>query len=681
MEDKDLQEFSLDDILKEFGTSQEESSPEPADDLLPEEVLPTQEVPPEEELTELPEEQPEGPAVASAVTGDTIRMDPIRMPKGSTQLAQPIEEEPPQEEAPKKAEPFTESWEPEYEQPMGEYVPPQPIQFQPRSRMRDLKRALIAGPEKRYYVLVEQGLGKLQVMIFLSFLVVAAAAFTTFLHATGAVSPNRMRLLIFCQLMVMLLSALFGCFQLLEGLADLGKKRFTLNTLLFFTFVACTADAIACLQQLRVPCCAAFSLEMLMSQWSEYQHRHAEMGMMDTLRKANRLDAVCAQKAYWGKAKGLLRRPGQVAEFMDTYQKPSTPENILNWYALGTLVASLGIGAAAYYLVGGLEAALQVTAVCLLAGLPATSFITLSRPMAVLERRLHKLGIVLCGWQGIRGLSGKAVFPVDQEDLCPASSVKMNGVKFFGSRDPDEVVAYATALITADGSSLAPVFTQVLDSRNGRYYDAENYRTYSGGIGCEICGDPVLAGNPAFLRDMGVEVPEGVRVNNAVYVAVDGELSGLFALSFEKSASTLAGLATLCGHVGIRPILSATDFSLTEGAIKSRLGVRLKKLLIPTLDERQELTVEATEEQPALLMSTRPGLAPMAYGVTGARALRTASILGVIVHLLGGILGLGIMLALVLFGALDLLTPANLFAYQLIWVIPGLLLTFWTKSF
>ena len=34
------------------------------------------------------------------------------------------------------------------------------------------------------------------------------------------------------QFLAMMLSALFGCFQLIEGVADLFKGRFTLNTLL-----------------------------------------------------------------------------------------------------------------------------------------------------------------------------------------------------------------------------------------------------------------------------------------------------------------------------------------------------------------------------------------------------------------------------------------------------------------
>ena len=80
------------------------------------------------------------------------------------------------------------------------------------------------------------------------------------------------------------------------------------------------------------------------------------------------------------------------------------------------------------------------------------------------------------------------------------------------------------------------------------------------------------------------------------------------------------------------------------------------------------------------MLVTGEGLAPFAYGVTGARALRSASNLGVVIHLLGGIVGIAVMVVLTVLGQLQLLTPANMFLYHLVWLIPGFLTTEWTRS-
>ena len=55
----------------------------------------------------------------------------------------------------------------------------------------------------------------------------------------------------------------------------------------------------------------------------------------------------------------------------------------------------------------------------------------------------------------------------------------------------------------------------------------------------------------------------------------------------------------------------------------------------------------------------------MAYAVTGARALRIATVAGAAVHILGGLVGLAAVLILTLADRVDLLTPANLLLLEL----------------
>ena len=544
-----------------------------------------------------------------------------------------------------------------------------------------MQRKLVIGPEKKYYELTEKGLGKLQICMFFCFLVVVLSAISTVAYAQGMIPENRLRLMIFGQCMAVLVSALLGSFQLIQGVADLFKGKFTLNTLLVVTFFVCCADGVFCLLQERIPCCAAFSLEVLMSLWSVYNRRHAELGQMDVLRKAARLQGVYAKDdAHEGK-KVLKRIPGQVEHFMDNYDQTSQPEKWQNVYALVALAFSLCIGVFAG-VTRDLYMGLQMAAVSLLAAVPATSFIATTRPFAILQRRLHRLGSVLCGWQGVKQLNGKIIFPVYNDDIFPLGTTRMNGVKFFGSRPTDMVLAYATAVVVAEGGSLATVFQQVLDSRNGNHYDAENLRRYeNGGIGGMVLDEPVLVGPLSFLKEMGVEVPDGIQVSQAVCVAIDGELCGVFAISYEKTRSATAGLSTLSSYRGLNPMMVDSGFMMPESFVRGKFGIRSKRLLFPGNEERMLLrALEDDEGAEAALLTTVSGLAPVAYCVTGARALRSACNVGVVLHMIGGILGMAVVLTLMILGALHLLTPANMFLYQLVWMIPGWIVTEWTRS-
>ena len=597
IEKENPQDFSLEDILKEFA----EASPEAEEALtdgdmadLAEEVgmsldaltsqvdLPTVEIPAVAEAEEpveaaddlddtirvdnlkdiviptpVAEEEP-----AAEVSGDTVRLDaiPAHMSDGTAG-----------EKAPAAAEQILDE----------EIVPPAPILLHPRSRLRELKKKLVAGPEKRYYELTEIGLGRVQAAILINLVIVGLCIAGTAMFDMGMIPENRLKLMVFSQVLAMMVSALLGCYLLLDTLGELLKGKFTLNTLLFVTLVACVVDAVFCLQEQRVPCCAAFCLEMTMALWNRSLKRQTETGQMDTLRKAVRLDSVVKVPDYFEGRPGILKGQGEVEDFMDHYQTPSAPEKKQNRFALISLLLCIGIAV----LCGvrhGVSLAVQIFATSLLVAMPASFFVSLSRPMAILERRLHMVGTVLCGWQGVEGLRGAATIPLRDEDLFPIGASKLNGVKFYGDRNPDEIIAYATALIQAHESGLSPVFNQLLKSRSGITYPAENLQNYGDeGIGGEVQGEPVLLGTLDFLQKMGVEVPGGTMVNQAIYCAIDGQFCAVFAITYARMKAAAAGLVSLCGNRKVTPVLVGGDFMINESFLRSRFSVNTRRVAFP----------------------------------------------------------------------------------------------------
>ena len=677
------QDFDLEDILKEFSEHPEAEKPaQPAGQMpglrLDKEPLEESEAP------EAKEPEPQEPE--ESAPPDTQEFSPVEEPASDAITTdEPASAVPPTDEPtivmdlPEEPEaPQPAVAEPAFE--VEEEFIPAPIVFTPRSRLKELKKQLVAGPERRYYELSEMGVGKLQAAVLLNLLVVLISGGVTALFALELVPENRMKLVIFSQVLAMLISALLGSNLMLDSLGDLLKGRFTVNTLLTLTFAACLIDGVFCLKELRVPCCAAFSLEMTMALWARLQRHNTEMAQMDTMRKAVRLHGIVRVENYYEGKDGLLRKEGEVSDFMDTYKKMPSPEIVQSIYAVLSLLVCIGIAVFAGML-HGLSMGVQILSTSLLVAVPASFFVSISRPMAILEARLHMVGTVLCGWEGVKDLCGKAVFPISDLDLFPQGSTKLNGVKFYGSRNPDEVVSYTTSVIHIAGGGLVPVFDQLLKSRNGSVYPVHSFRNYGdGGIGGEVDGLPVLVGTMAFLRDMGVEIPEGTMVSQAVYAAVDGELCAVYAISYAKMRSAAAGLVTLCGYRKLKPLKLSGDFMLTEDFLRSKFNVKTKRIAFPDRDTCQKLQQHPIDpEEPVLALTTREELVSAAYAITGARALRLSTKLGVIIHLIGGTLGLIIMLVLGYLGSTELLTPANILLYQLIWAVPGLLMTEWTR--
>ena len=691
----ELQELDLEAIMREFHDPSKDRPPEepeasesteaaeeapaealadagaedvPAAPEVPEDETPVPDSMEELDIGQISPEEDAGEEAAADPTA-TVRIDDISDVHAEAAEDSAAGEEP-------AAEDGSENPEEPPAQPEKE-----PIPFSPRAHLRELKTKLIAGPEKRYYELEEVGIGKLQIAILLNLALVALCALGAVLYAMGAVPGNRMRFLAFSQVLAMLISALLGSNALLDGLSDIFHGKFTLNTLMALTFLACCADAVYCLMELRIPCCAAFCLEMTMALWARYHRRSTEMAQMDTLRKAVNLGSIVKSPDYYKKRPGILRGQGDVEDFMDTYNKSSGPEKLQCVYAFISLIASLGISTLAG-LLHGPSMAVQILSTSLLVAVPASFFVSLTRPAALLERRLHMVGSVICGWQGVKKLCGKAVIPLRDEDLFPEGSAKLNGVKFYGEHTPDEIVSFTTSLIVEAGGGLVNVFRTLLTSRGGREYPVEEFRNYgSGGIGGIIQGEPVLLGTLDFMQDMGVHIPDGTMVNQAVYAAIDGELSAVVAISYAKMRSSAAGLVSLTVSRRLTPVMLTRDFMLTESFLRSKFSVSTRRMVFPDQQTRDTLTaIQADPEADVLALTTRQDLASYIYTITGSGALRTASRLGATVHLLGGIVGIAIMLVIAYLGSTQLLTPINILLYQLVWMVPGLLITEWTRS-
>ena len=698
---KELQDMNLDEILTELHTIVDENVPEVEPDQELQELLDMPELtitPVVVKETDIDQLVPDA-AGAAVPDGATIPFTPVTpeaaaedVPKESgsvpedTAVVRPAPETSSAMEADTVAIPASAASEVQNPQPtdaafgLEETVIPPPIVFTPRSRLKELKKQLVSGPEKRYYELSEIGTGKLQIALLLNVIVVLVCAAVTTMFAMDMVPENRLRLVIFSQVLAMLVSAMLGSHLMIDAIADLLKGRFTVNTLLTITFSVCLVDSIFCLMDLRVPCCAAFSLEMTMALWARLQKRNTEMAQLDTMRKAVRLTGIVKADNYFENKEGLLRKEGKVSDFMETYNKPSTPEITQSVYAALSLIVCMAIAGFTGYL-HGFAMAVQIFSTSLLVAVPASFFVSITRPMAILENRLHMVGTVLCGWAGVRDLAGKAVFPLKDQDLFPQGSIKFNGVKFYGGRNPDEVVSYAASLISVSGSGLVPVFQQLLKSRNCEQLKVDTFRNYGeGGIGGEVHGEPVLLGTLNFLQDMGVEIPEGTMVNQAIYAAIDGQLCAVFAISYAKMRSAAAGLVSLCGYRKMTLMKLPGDFMLTEEFLRSKFGIKTRRFVVPTRETGILLKhFQPNPEEPVLALTTREELVSSAYAITGARALRQSTRLGVTVHLIGGILGLVIMLVLGYLGSTELLTPTNVLLYQLIWAVPGLLVTEWTR--
>ena len=317
--------------------------------------------------------------------------------------------------------------------------------------------------------------------------------------------------------------------------------------------------------------------------------------------------------------------------------------------------------------------------VILTAGATCSLPLCWSLPWSRLTRRQQKSGCAVAGWDGAARVGKRRGMILTDTDLFPPGTIRLNGVKVYGE-ELGKVSAYAAAAARAAGCGLERVFEGLAVGENAPRETAQDLSFYEqGGFGCTIHGESVLLGTASFLRKQDVRLPSNINLKTGIFLAIDHQLAAVFAVKYEASENVDYALRTL-RRSRITPILAVRDPNITPALLKRKFYKKIK-VEYPQLTDRVALS-EAEEDRGlprALLL--REGLLPYAEAVVGSRRLRTAVRRATWLSLAGSAAGVLLTAYLVSLGKFDLLTPLSLTVFLLLWTLPVLLMSDWTGRY
>jgi len=144
-----------------------------------------------------------------------------------------------------------------------------------------------------------------------------------------------------------------------------------------------------------------------------------------------------------------------------------------------------------------------------------------------------------------------------------------------------EVLRLAASLDQGSEHPLAAAIVSAARERGLRLDKADEFDSSAGiGVRGAIGGQSLALGNAALMEQTGVDVSamaaeaDGLRANAAsvIYLAVNGRLAGLLAVSDPIKATTADALATLRGS-GLRVVMASGDGLATARSVAARLGI------------------------------------------------------------------------------------------------------------
>lgn len=675
------EQFSLEDILREFGgwTKPEEPEEEPAPAPEP---PPEPEKPPESEIMRVAasEKQEKPPVSPLVLSGDTVRFTPVA--------------EVPEPEPPVKTEPVEMPEEPETvdreqlrenrKARQREAKRLQRLHSQRKKAIRAARRAAWWDEPEATYATPEEACdayaraGTLRIRLLLSGLMTLFSGMLLVLsvYPVGPVDlTGKSKLFSVMMLAVLLGQSLLSVDVLIKGVYRALRMRFDLSSLLVLNVVVTVLDSFTAIPAGRIPFCTVVSLALLLSLRSISLEKKAKWRTLKTALSMKSPCAAVKEEKSWRDLDCIFRQEGSLEDFTVMLETPDAAKKAMRVYAPVAGVLTLVLAGLAA--VKGSGSFLWAWTVLLSAAVPVGGFLCCSRPFSILAKRLNQVGVAICGWRGAKILSGEGGMIITDNDLFPPSSIAMNGMKMYSDLPLRQVVGYAAAVLEAAGSGLLPLFEEVVKNENARRYKVDTFRQYEGGgLGAEIRGDVVLLGSLAFMRLMGVQIPGGTRVQSAVYISVNKELTGVFALTYTPISAARTGLQNVLHSSGLTPVLATRDFMITPGLVKKRYKVSVDRLEYPVVAERVQLSAPeagANGRQGALM--DRGSFGSFAAAVTGARQLRRTVRAAMRITLLCGLIGICLLALLAYLGAETAASASNLLLYQLLWLLPNLLIT------
>lgn len=426
---------------------------------------------------------------------------------------------------------------------------------------------------------------------------------------------------------------------------------------------------------LATPYAAAGALLVVSCQWGLYLEA-------ETRRSAYHLLELNGQPPYMASvtAAGVCRQLGKAEGFYRLTVKDD-PARLWQNYVLPLLLSAAVVLSGVVCLTGQrMNDFPWVLTSLVTAGMGVAIPLTGVLPLFYLSRRLGRSGCAAAGYAGARALSRPNRLILTDDDLFPSGTVSLNGYKVFGE-ERSRAVSYAASVAKAAGSSLTPLLERQLTAEGGFHLPVDGLRfCEEGGVEATIRGETVLLGSAYFMKKRKVALPRDMKLPTGVFLAVDGVLTAVFAIKYQPSRNAEWALRTL-RRFRITPVLAVRGGNVTPGLIKRKFGVDAKPVY-PDVSTRLALAELARQQgETPYAVICREGLLPLVEAVAGSRravkAVRTATVLSY----LGALAGIALAYYLTSIGNFALLTPLAMVLYQLLWLLPTLLLAGLVKHY
>lgn len=364
------------------------------------------------------------------------------------------------------------------------------------------------------------------------------------------------------------------------------------------------------------------------------------------------------------------------SNFLKISYAPDPSEDLASKLAPITTIASIIIavmyGVVKLSFADALNAFALITAV----SVPVATLLSVNAPVRKLCKTLLSYGSMLSGYPSVKQFCDSTAIMIDANELFPAESISLEGIKTFEDYSIDESLLCGIAILKEAQNPIANAFDSVVAETEETLPEVESvlYEDEIGLVGW-IKSERILVGSRTLMEKYSVEVPNmeyeekyTSQGRQVTYLSRAGRLVAMFVTRYTPDAQLKAEMQRAETN-GISFLIRTTDYNVTNDLVAKLydLFYRSIKVLPTGLGNVLREAEDTVEETSRSYLITNGKAASLARAVTGCVKIKHNISLSIIIQLIAVIFGLLVASTLSLYAGVQVMGSLEVLIYALFW--------------
>lgn len=364
------------------------------------------------------------------------------------------------------------------------------------------------------------------------------------------------------------------------------------------------------------------------------------------------------------------------SNFLKISYAPDPSEDLASKLAPITTITSIIIavmyGVVKLSFADALNAFALITAV----SVPVATLLSVNAPVRKLCKTLLSYGSMLSGYPSVKQFCDSTAIMIDANELFPAESISLEGIKTFEDYGIDESLLCGIAILKEAQNPIANAFDSVVAETEETLPEVESvlYEDEIGLVGW-IKSERILVGSRTLMEKYSVEVPNmeyeekyTSQGRQVTYLSRAGRLVAMFVTRYTPDAQLKAEMQRAETN-GISFLIRTTDYNVTNDLVAKLydLFYRSIKVLPTGLGNVLREAEDTVEETSRSYLITNGKAASLARAVTGCVKIKHNISLSIIIQLIAVIFGLLVASTLSLYAGVQVMGSLEVLIYALFW--------------